>query len=149
MLHINVASVIFGEAPDDGNLPDLSFTLPFNTLTLADLIARTVENQVNDLLERHERSERQIQAMLAKRFLAAAEIAQQAKSGKIALPSAARTSPFRLDVDAEIKRAITAFEQDKYKIFIDGREYDDLTASLTFEQAVKVKFMRIMPLAGG
>ncbi len=51
MLEINVASVIAGDSNAGEGLPDLSFSLPFSSMTLSDLIARMVENQVSDILD--------------------------------------------------------------------------------------------------
>ncbi len=72
-------------------------------------------------------------------------LAAQALAGKIAMPVPAQP----VDVDKEIRRAIVAFTKQRFRIFVNGRQMTELDQTLPSNAPAKMKFMRIMPLAGG
>ncbi len=149
MLHINVANVIFGSRDRLDCLPEIEFSLPVDSISMRDLIARTVELQIAELLDKRAQSNAQAQALLDKQFIGEDAIAEQAKAGKIALKKAKLTPDQPIDIEREIGRAIDAFTAKRYKIFIDGRDCTELDECVSFKETVNVKFMRIMPLVGG
>ena len=147
MLHINVASVIFADPTQENGLPELNFTLANSSFSLHELIARSVENQVHDLLDDHQRTHHEARAILDRHFLAADEVRTQATTGKVAMPAVPKE--MKIEPETEVQRALRAFRNGQFKVFINGREYTDLDEQLTYDDAIKVKFLRIMPLVGG
>ena len=149
MLHINVANVIFGGRNQLDCLPEIEFSLPVDSISIRDLIARTVELQIAELLDKQAQSNAQAKAMLERQYIDDETMAEQARSGKIALAKAKLSAEQSIDVEHEIKRATKAFTAGRYKIFINGRDFTELDDCISYSEAVNVKFMRIMPLVGG
>lgn len=149
MLHINVANVIFGDRDRLDYLPDIDFSLPVDEISIRDLIARTVELQITELLDSRVHSNAQAQALLDKQFIGEQTVNEQAKNGKIALERAKLTPDTPINTELEIKRAINAFIAKRFKVFINGRDHTDLDKCVSYREVINVKFMRIMPLIGG
>ena len=154
MVKVSISSVVFGTiAPQE--VPDLKFSLPFGQMTLADLIARVVEIQVADFQDENQRDvdarnakvDEKVRAIISRRFLLDSEIEAQKQSGKIAMPE--EESVGTTDVRAEISRAIRAYEKGHYKVFVNKTECTSLESTVQFEDALNVRFLRIVPLVGG
>jgi len=56
MLHINVANVIFGDQARLDSLTEVNFSVPVDSISIRDLIARTVELQIAELLDSRAKS---------------------------------------------------------------------------------------------
>lgn len=149
MLHINVASVVFGDAKSLDGLAEINFTHPFESISIRDLIARSVELQVDELIDKRARTQAEVLAQLDKQFLGDKELKAQAQSGKIAFERPRLKKDRPIDVALEVERATKAFEAGYFKIFVNGTDHTDLDESVSYQDAMQVKFMRITPLVGG
>ena len=148
-MEVQVTNVTAGAGPEDAVLPPVFFSVLTQTITLRDLITRTVELQIEELLDSHEQSARYAQKLLDKQYLDERDIHHQSRYGKIALDVSNPVEVPRIDIKKESERAIKAFEQQRFMIFINGKQLLDLDESISYEEAVTVKFIRLMPLAGG
>ena len=151
MLHINVASLRFGDGLAEPSLPDISLYITTDAISLRDLIARSVEEQIAKLLDEHQKTASQTLALLERQYFDNDELAKQATSGKIAMPSnrVADAANGKIETAREIKRATQAFQAGKYKIFVNGREYVELDETISLTEGMKINFIRLMPLVGG
>jgi hypothetical protein len=145
---IKVQSRITGNAKPD--LDPVLLEILTERLTAAELIARTVTEQVSDLLSRHQQDADAAQQALARQYLTEADVAAQAARGSIRLPGKppAQRVP-HIDVQAEIDQALCAFTTGKFLIFTGGRQITRLEEELDFREQTTVMFLRVMPLAGG
>ncbi len=57
--------------------------------------------------------------------------------------------PRRIDVDAQVAAAVTAFERTRLLVLVDDRQVEDLDAELDLRPDSQVTFVRLVPLAGG
>jgi hypothetical protein len=57
--------------------------------------------------------------------------------------------PKPLDVAAEVKRAVTAFERRRFIMLLDDRQIDDLDEALGLRPESEVVFVHLTPLKGG
>lgn len=96
-------------------------------ITVAELIRRTVTEQVRQLQARSEGS-----AALARQY------GDQRDAGSDLL-----------DASREVQRAQEAFSQGHFMILIDGSPASDLQQTLTFAPGVSIRFVRLTPLVGG
>lgn len=149
MLQFNVVTSVSATADSTDTLPDIQFWVPQDTISLRDLIARTVEQQIADLLDNHDRSVRDSQRLLDRHYLDEHEVREQAETGKIALTKPTPNERLSINTAEEIKRAQRGFVQQRYMIFINGRQLLDLDEFISYPEAINVKFIRLMPLAGG
>jgi hypothetical protein len=122
------------------------------TITLAELIQRTVEEELRLLQVKHKKAFEQINAIFARRYLTSQEITQQAEHGKIGIPSAHKpfseeyliTNPSRA-----VEAAYQGFRNRTFVVYVNGKQIENLQDSLTFSEQNKVVFLRLMPLVGG
>ncbi len=109
--------------------------LPAPAVRLCDLIRAKVMREVADYAAGRRR-------MVGREYLALDELAAfQA--------AAARGAGMRLEAEAEVRRAVKAFEDGDYIISVSGREVHDLDAMVTPEPGARVQFLRLLPVAGG
>jgi len=148
-VEVNVVSRVFGNDDISNELPKISFKNFTDTISIRDLIARSVELQIDILIDQHERSKTEIQALLDKQFLEDKDIQEQANSGKIALERPKLPTEQAIDVSVEIDRAIQSFVLGRFKIFANGTEHTDLEQEIYLGNVIEVKLIRIMPLVGG
>jgi hypothetical protein len=55
----------------------------------------------------------------------------------------------RLRWEQEADKAISAFERNRFFVFIGERQVDELDVQLTFADAEVVRFVQVFPLVGG
>ena len=151
LLHIEVQSRIAGLAANDQTLQPVILDLIDERITVAELIRRTVEEQVRDLIAHRKLDALKAQEALQRQYhyLSDDEIASQAKQGTVRYPSSRPVSIPQIDPQAETEKALAAFEQGGYMILIGGRRVERLDEQITFAPGTKVTFLRVMPLAGG
>ena len=83
-------------------------------------------------------------------YLSEDEIRLQEESGKIAVAASTDQDAEPLDFEQQaIDKALAAFRVGRFAMLIGGRQVDDLSTELTFEEQAKVIFLRLVPLAGG
>lgn len=148
MFQVAVRSRIIGSTQPDTTLPNIVFDLLHEQLTVAELISRTVEEQIRDLLITRGIDKESTRQMLDRQYLSSEDIQRQASQGKISVPSKAVEMP-EIDTQVEISRALDAFKRKTYIIVVDGRQVESLEDVLTLSATSKINFMRLTPLVGG
>ncbi len=145
MLHIRVSSLIFGKGNSDF-LPEINLQLLSRKVAVRELIAQTVEKQLNALQDKSLSLE-EINRKMNAQYLEDRDIEQQQCSGKIAL---ARPEDSQMPaLEREINKALQAFKNRRFKIFIDGDEVLDINEICTLKEDSNIKFVRLIPLVGG
>ena len=109
-------------------------------LTLRDLIARVIGEEVAAFRERQER--RQTVAALTER-----QIAEGAARGKV--DSGGRDGVQEVDERAAVDAALLAFEDGLYYVFVDDEQQERLDNEVRLRPDSRVTFLRLVALAGG
>lgn len=147
---VEVRSRVVGGSPNDPVLAPVTLNLPEETITVAELIRRTVEEQVGELRARQYLDFEQARRTLDRQYLTAEEMVEQAEQGAIRpRPSRRALHPRQVDPEAEVARALHAFEGGAYLILVDGRRVERLDEEIRFAPGTTVTFLRLMPLVGG
>ena len=126
--------------------PDFSFPLPPEwtapgaSVTLRDLIARIVREEVQNFQQR--RSERRFLHSLT-----ATQIAGGAARGKIDMGG--REDEPDADPEQAVQAALLAFEDGLYYVFVDNAHRLDLDEAVRLSADSRVTFLRFVALAGG
>ena len=113
-------------------------TFPAPTLPLRDVIALKVRAEV----ERAARS-REAKRALSVRYLTDEDLSW-AGGGAAALPPEPE-----IDVRQEIERALAAFRERRYFVVVDGAQREDLAEPIALTPQTTIRFVRVLPLAGG
>jgi hypothetical protein len=132
-------------------LPAVTLDILDQDITVAELIRRTVEEQIRELLVSYKLAAAQAQRALNRLYLTEEEIQAQAAAGAIRCASQ-KTSPVaapQIDSTVEVNRAQRAFERGAYLVVVDGRRVERLDERLTFRPGCRVTFLRLTPLIGG
>ncbi len=124
-------------------LPVVALDILDHDITAAELIRRTVEEQIRELLVSYRLDAAQAQRALNRLYLIEQEIQAQTAGGRI------RYAPLQIDSAVEVRRAQRAFEQGAYLLVVDGRRVQRLDERLTFRPGCRVTFLRLTPLIGG
>ncbi|GEM_PF-697586 len=143
---IEVRTRLGGAPPQSSALDSVYLRLTEEQLTLADLIRRTVEEQVRELLAQ-KLDVLAIERALDRCYLTDDEVSAQAeRDGAVRLP---KRRLGQIDAEVEVGRALAAFESRSYVVFVDGRQVENLEAKINMRLDTRVTFLRLMPLAGG
>ena len=148
-LVVEVRSRVVGESPEAPDLAPISLRLLDERLSVAELIRRTVEEQVRELTVRRRLDAEQAGRALARHYLSAEEVAAQARRGAVRFPTAQSGKAAQLDPALEVEKALRAFDAGTYVILVDGRRVERLDEVVPFSPGTKVTFLRLMPLVGG
>lgn len=146
---IEVRSRIAGLAVNDLALQPAILELIEERITVGELIRRTVEEQVRELVGRRKLDALQARQALARQYLTEDEVGAQARQGAVRYPSSHPPSIPRISPQAEVQKALAAFERGSYMVMIDGKRKERLDEEITFAPGTRVTFLRVMPLAGG
>ena len=147
-VQVEIESEIVGGNPSLPKLGSVVLKLAETTLTTQDLIRRTVEEQVWNLLSARKLEQAQARQILDRHYLTEAEVRSQASSGAVRLPRKASATR-SIDMEEEIGRAVHAFQNGLFAVLVDGQQLMSLQDRVTLRQASKVTFLRLTPLAGG
>jgi hypothetical protein len=108
--------------------------------TLRELIGRVVREE----LAAYDASQQQ-RALL--RVLSPADLARGAETGRYAAePRERQTLP---SPDEAVATALQAFQDELFVVFVDDRQVEDLDALLTVGPGTRLRFLRLVALAGG
>jgi len=146
---IEVHSRIAGLATNNLPLQPVVLQLIEERITVGELIRRTVEEQVRELVGRRKLDALKAQEALARKYLTDDEVRGKAGQGAVRYPSSRRAGVPQIDPQAEVRKALAAFDRGTYMVLIDGRRMESLDEEITFAPATKVTFLRVMALAGG
>jgi len=128
-------------------LPPVAFDLLNETLTIRELIAHTVEEQIYELQIQQHIDTQAVQNILNRQYMTNAEIQAQAKMGAVKMPEPLDIP--KIDVSRQIRKATEAFEKGVYVIVIDGEQAEALDQTVMLRPTSKITFLRLTPLVGG
>ena len=131
-MQLTVTTIIFG-LPTGQWTSRVRLTLPTGTLTVRQLIAHKVRQEVEECLGRQ-------RSGLSGEYLSPEELLRVAMPAGGMMPGA---------VTDEITRAQQAFAARTYMIVADNQRVWDLDASLTLRPETQIEFIKILPLVGG
>lgn len=147
MFRVQVRNRLFGQP--NVEIPNVALDLLHETLSVRDLITRTVTEQIQDLLLNHHWDEAKTRETLARQYLTDHEIAEQAEQGAVrVLPTKIGKIP-NINTGEEVQKALTAFQKRIYLIVVDGYQPAELDEDLTLKPTSKITFLRLTPLVGG
>jgi hypothetical protein len=149
MLKVEVRSRIVGQSQTDLMPSKVVLDLLNETITVAELIQQTVEEQIRDLLLNRKLDVAQMQRILDRQYLTDADVRRQAAEGAVRSPSAKSVRVPQIDPAAEAQKALRSFDQKTYMIVVDGHQAESLDELLTLRATSKVTFLRLTPLVGG
>lgn len=145
---IEVDARAAGAPPEDGQIGRVIVALAAESFTAADLIARTVECQVRDLLARRKLSMLSTRRLLHRQYLTDEEIDQQAATGAVHSPKRSDTE-FEIDTVTEIRKALRAFNKGQFFLKVNGRRIERADEVVSVGPGSRGTFLRLMALAGG
>jgi hypothetical protein len=131
-MQLTVTTIIFG-LPTGQRISHVQLTLPVATLTVQELIARKVHQEVEECLT-HQRSDMSGEYLTPEELLGGAASASRGVTGTA--------------VD-EITRAQQAFTARGYMIVVDNQRVWEPDTLLTLRPDMQVEFIKILPLVGG
>ncbi len=146
---VEVESRIVGARRDAPALDTVLLDLLDERITVAELIRRTVEEQVHDLLIKRKMDAEEARGALDRQYMTPQEVLEQAQKGAVRFPSKRVKQVPQIDAQAEVKKALGAFKAGAYFVMIDGRQVERLDEEITFAPGTKVTFLRLTPLVGG
>lgn len=149
MLTIEVHSKVFGGLQESPKLAPVFLNLLEEHLTVAELIRRSVEEQVRELVIKRQMDAQQVRHALDRHYLTAVEIAEQAEHGAVRYPSNRATEVPQINPKVEVQKALRAFEAGSYIILVNGQQVEHLDQELSVSSNTKVTFLRLMPVVGG
>ncbi|GAA1817306.1 hypothetical protein GCM10009682_42640 [Luedemannella flava] len=126
----------------DAGMPTVTVELAEESTTLREVIRLAVREQVASLGDDQGRC----RSLLDRHYLTEAEIRAGAATGAVKLPSRLDTLP---ELDAEIERALRAFERRAFVVFVGGRQIERLDDAVTVRPGEHVVFLRLVALVGG
>lgn len=150
--NVKVSSMMFGA--DESGIEPIHFYSHTETITVEDLIARTVEEQIQALLPDADASPENLdkaQQALTKQYLSEQDIAAMSKHGSIRIPEdkVEEATTANINLKEEIRYACEAFRQRRFFITVNGVQPEALDDMVTLTENSKVLFVRLMPLVGG
>ena len=131
-MQLTVTTIIFG-LPTGQRTSHVQLTLPRDTLTVRELIAHKVRQEVEEFCTR-QRSERSGEYRTPEELLGVATSTSHGVTGT---------------VSDEIARAQQAFTARAYMIVVDNQRVWESDTLLTLRPATQVEFIKILPLVGG
>jgi hypothetical protein len=149
-LEVDVRSRVAGSAAGRAPLDPVFLRLVDEELTLAELIRRTVEEQVRELVVRRQWEVADVRRTLDRQYLTGSEVEAQAREqGAVRFPSQGGADVRTIDPEKEAQRALNAFRRGVYHVFVDGRQVERLDSMVRFTPGARITFLRLTPLAGG
>jgi hypothetical protein len=130
-MQITVTTIIFG-LPSGQRLLQTHVTVPAATLSVSELIARKVRQEVAECVA-------QQRPGLSGEYFSPEALLRAATLEALA-PG---------DIDTEIERAQRAFVARDYMIVINNRRVFDVNEMLRLQADTQVEFIKILPLVGG
>jgi hypothetical protein len=149
MLQVQIRTRVLGIRADEPQLPNVIINILEEQITVGELITRTVEEQVRDLLLTRRLDAMQAQQALDRHYLVNPEVKQQAAQGRVKMPTRIPTAQPRIDLAAEMRKALQAFQAGTYLVIVDGRQCEQEDECLQLHANSKIMFLRLTPLVGG
>lgn len=150
MIDIEVYSRIVGVPSDDVTLSPIVLKLFEEKITVAELIERTVEEQIRDLTLNRRLDAEKARRVLDRQYLTQREIDDQIEeSGALRFPTRRAVEGEHIKVANQVKRALQGFEEGAYLILVDGEQMQSLDEKILLGLHTKITFLRLTPLVGG
>lgn len=132
-------------------VPTVQLTLSSESITVAELIRRTLIEQISELTVKQMLDSVMARDSIARQYLSPTEIAEQAESGSVRGPAAPKPTADapRFDVQREVDKAWRGFNRRSFRVVVDGQMPTELEQELVLKESSKVAFMRLTPLVGG
>ncbi len=146
MINVSVSTLVFGSGETQVPLPKVKLRLVSQRLSARKIIADAVREQMKELTREFKKDFQHVRRQLNKQYLNQADLDRQERQGKVALEKKIAAEP---NVEREIERAIQAFKNRTYKMFVDGTEVIKLDEDCTLIEGSSVSFVRLIPLVGG
>lgn len=121
---------------------------PESRIQVRELIALAVREQCRELSQRYALDLAEAACRLARQYLTTAEVVEQAADGRVTSPTS-RPRSRELDVKREIAAAIDGFEKGAYVVLVGEHRCTSLDEIVPLALTQPVRFIRMMPLAGG
>lgn len=147
MFNLAVKSKVIGTRPEVETLPDVFLDILEETLSVGDLIARTVEEQVRDLTLTRRLDAEQARGILDRQYMTDSDVRAQASRGAVKMPVHPDSRP--IDLDEAIRKAKAAFERGIVLIVVDGVQAESIDQMLHLHPTSRANFVRLTPLVGG
>ncbi len=148
-LAVEVRSRVVGGCAGEPELNPVYLRLIEERLTVAELIRRTVEEQVRELAVRRKLDAEQARRALDRQYFTDKEIVARSERGGVNDPSQRTSSLAEIRPQEEVRKALRAFEAGSYFVTVDGRQVERLDEVIELRPDSKVTFIRLMPLVGG
>ena len=132
---------------EEETMPTIEIDVLNQEITIAELIQRTVEAQIREILVERKLCETQAYQVLSKQYLTQEEIQEQASIGAISLPKSEQMHT--LDSAREVLRAKRTFQERTYIIVAGGKPATSLNEKISMRPGNKITFLRLVPLVGG
>lgn len=113
---------------------EFDIEVAFGSLTVRELIRRRVEEEVRHF------------------NLKNAEVFRglvQPEEAEVVLNGYRVKEGRRVDAEAQVRRALTAFESNGFFLLVDDRQVESLDDEIAIGMATKITFLRMVPLVGG
>ena len=130
-MEVTVTTILFG-LPEGQRLLQVDVPLPSSSLTVRDLIAHKVTQEVSEVAA-------QQRSGMSGEYLSPEAL--------IRAPSLDTLAPGK--VEAEVTRAQLAFVDRAYMIVIDDQRIWDPDTTIAVEAQTRIEFIKILPLVGG
>ncbi len=141
MPHVGIRSRLIGTASPQEAPPELLLEFPHDQITVRDLIAYTIEEQLYNLLDHQ-----QLDVLRALRIVQGQYLTSDEMDARWSPSSQTQTGEYHqtleINLDAEIEKAWDAFTDGLYLVIVDGLPFDALDDIITFEPNSRVTIMR-------
>lgn len=145
-LQVEIRNRIVGGDPAQPQLPAVALTLLHQRITVRQLIAQAVEEQIAEMVLHQQADIARAERALARQYLTPEEIDAQAQTGQIMMPKLPDDS---ISVANQVQKALRAFQKGAFIIIVDGYQPADLDEELELTATSKITFLRLTPLVGG
>jgi hypothetical protein len=136
---IGVEARVLGERAEAG-IGTVSVTLPTARLTGTELVRLVVEEQIRTLTVRRKLTAAEIERRLNRQYGTIAP-ENRKRELRIGVPEP--------DLTQEVVRALEACRAGQCLVVVDGQPVVDLEQEIVLQPETNVRFLRLLPLAGG
>ena len=128
-MRLTVMTHIFGLPSGQRTVP-VSVTVPWEGLSLRELISRKIEQEFSECVER-KRASLSGEAFSSEELLGLAPLVMH------------------VDAGSEVERAQQAFAAREFMVVVDDQRVEDLDDVLVLNPGTRVEFIKILPMVGG
>lgn len=126
--------VLVDETPSGKALSELLLETEQSTMTVRELIEARVRQEVADY---HDSGHAVFSGLVQPRGAVTTDRGYALDSAR------------RLDADAQVERALDAFERNGFLLLVGGRQAESLDEALDVTEELRVSFIKLVPLVGG